>query len=87
MEASSSVVGVPALPVPASVRTAIETAWFESRPLRIVYAKSAWQHAPRRVQIRNLVFDRSITLLNCLDLDTQQERQFRLDRIVKATPL
>src|SRR5690242_10977487 len=57
-------VGVPALPVPASVREAIEAAWFEARPLRIVYAKSAWQMSPRLVRIRNLVFDRSVTLLN-----------------------
>jgi predicted DNA-binding transcriptional regulator YafY len=78
-------VGVPALPVPASVREAIETAWFESRPLRIVYAKSAWQMSPRLVKIRNLVFDRSVTLLNCVDLESNQDRQFRLDRIKQAT--
>jgi predicted DNA-binding transcriptional regulator YafY len=78
-------IGVPALPIPASVRDAIETAWFESRPLRIVYAKSAWQMSPRHVKIRNLVFDRQITLLNCVDLDTGQDRQFRLDRIKQAT--
>jgi predicted DNA-binding transcriptional regulator YafY len=79
------IVGVPALPVPASVRDAIETAWFEGRPLRIVYAKSAWQMSPRFVKIRNLVFDRSVTLLNCIDLESNQDRQFRLDRIKQAT--
>jgi len=78
-------VGVPALPIPTSVRDAIETAWFESRALRIIYAKSAWQMSPRLVRIRNLVFDRSITLLNCIDLETGQDRQFRLDRIKQAT--
>ena len=78
-------VGVPALPIPSAVRDAIETAWFESRALRIVYAKSSWQMSPRMVRIRNLVFDRSITLLNCIDLETGQERQFRLDRIKQAT--
>jgi len=80
-------VGVPALPVPTSVRDAIEAAWFESRPLRIVYAKSAWQMSPRIVKIRNLVFDRSVTLLNCIDLETDQDRQFRLDRIKQASLL
>jgi predicted DNA-binding transcriptional regulator YafY len=79
------IVGVPALPIPASVREAIETAWFESRPLRIVYEKKAWQLSPRHVKIRNLVFDRSVTLLNCVDLDTNQDRQFRLDKIKQAT--
>jgi predicted DNA-binding transcriptional regulator YafY len=77
-------VGVPALPIPASVREAIETAWFESRTLRIVYAKSAWQMSPRVVKIRNLVFDRQVTLLNCLDVEANQDRQFRLDRIQSA---
>lgn len=80
-------VGVPALPVPTTVRDAIEAAWFESRPLRIVYAKSAWQMSPRIVKIRNLVFDRSVTLLNCIDLETSQDRQFRLDRIKQASLL
>src|SRR5262245_56949485 len=70
------IVGVPALPIPAPVRDAIETAWFESRPLRIVYAKSVWQLSPRLVRIRSLVFDRQITLLNCVDLDTGNDRQF-----------
>lgn len=78
-------VGVPALPIPASVRDAVETAWFESRALRIIYAKSQWQMSPRLVRIRNLVFDRQVTLLNCIDLETGNDRQFRLDRIKQAT--
>ena len=81
------IVGVPALPIPAAVRDAIETAWFESRPLRIIYAKSAWQMSPRVVRIRSLVFDRQITLLNCVDLETGNDRQFRLDRVKQATVL
>ncbi len=78
-------VGVPALPVPGSVRDAVEQAWFESRTLRIVYEKKAWQLSPRLVRIRNLVFDRQVTLLNCIDLETGQDRQFRLDKIKQAT--
>lgn len=80
-------VGVPALPIPATVRAALETAWFESRPLRIVYEKKAWELTPRRVRIKSLVFDRQITLLNCIDLDTGLDRQFRLDKIKQATVL
>jgi len=80
-------VGVPALPIPASVREAVETAWFESRPLRIVYEKKPWELQPRRVRIRSLVFDRQITLLNCTDLETGLDRQFRLDKIKQATVL
>jgi predicted DNA-binding transcriptional regulator YafY len=78
-------IGVPSLPIPAAVRDAVETAWFESRALRIIYAKSQWQMSPRLVRIRNLVFDRQVTLLNCVDLETGSDRQFRLDRIKQAT--
>ena len=80
-------VGVPALPIANTVREAIETAWFESRALRIVYEKKAWELTPRLVRIRNPVFDRSITLLNCVDLETGSDRQFRLDKIKQATVL
>jgi len=78
------IVGVPSMPVPATVRDAVETAWFESRALRIVYIKTNGHASPRLVRVRNLVFDRAVTLLNCLDLETGQDRQFRLDRIRQA---
>ena len=81
------IVGVPALPIPGKVRDAIETAWFEGRALRIVYEKKSWQHEPRLVKVRNLVFDRQVTLLNCRDLEKNEDRQFRLDKIVQATVL
>ena len=78
-------VGVPALPIPAAVRDAIETAWFEARPMRIVYEKKPWQLSPRLVRLKSLVFDRQITLLNCVDLETGNDRQFRLDKIRQVT--
>ena len=77
-------VGVPALPVSAAIQAAVETAWFESRALRIVYEKTNGIASPRMVRIRNLVFDRQITLLNCVDLETGNDRQFRLDRVMQA---
>ena len=80
-------VGVPSLPIPATVRDAVETAWFEARALRIVYEKKAWELTPRLVRIRSLVFDRQVTLLNCTDLESGQDRQFRLDKIKQATVL
>lgn len=86
-------VGVPALPVPLTIQTAVETAWFESRALRIVYSKPHGHghghgHAsPRLVRIRNLVFDRAVTLLNCVELETGNDRQFRLDRVMQAQVL
>jgi len=82
------IVGVPALPVPNTVRAAVETAWFEDRALAIHYRKVAYDPPQRRtVRIRNLVFDRSVTLLNCVDLDSGEDRQFRLERITQAEVL
>lgn len=82
------IVGVPALPVPNSVRAAVETAWFEDRAICIHYRKVAYDPPQRRtVRIRNLVFDRSVTLLNCVDLDSGEDRQFRLERITQADVL
>jgi predicted DNA-binding transcriptional regulator YafY len=79
------IVGVPSLPVEPEVRAAVETAWFEDRPLCLHYRKVAYDPpAKRHVRIRNLVFDRQVTLLNCVDLDTGEDRQFRLERVVKA---
>ena len=53
----------------------------------IVNEKKAWELTPRLVRIRSLVFDRQITLLNCTDLETGSDRQFRLDKIKQATVL
>jgi predicted DNA-binding transcriptional regulator YafY len=77
-------IGVPALPIPPRIADAIEAAWFEGRGLRVVYAKANGTDSPRRVRIKNLVCDRSITLVNTIDLDTGAERQLRLDRIRAA---
>ncbi len=75
--------GVPSLPVPASVRTALEQAWFEQRPLQILYAGTSPGQAAslRTIRVERIVFERSLTLLNAVDLDKQQPRQYRLDRI------
>ena len=79
------ILGVPALPVPEAVRAAVERAWFEDCPLLVRYRKAgAYVAEPRRVRIRNLVSDRAITLINCRDLDLDEDRQLRLDRIESA---
>ena len=78
-------IGVPALPVPSAVRAAVERAWFEDCRLCIQYRKPGTYVAqPRHVRIRNVVFDRAITLLNCRDLESGEDRQFRFDRIEAA---
>ncbi len=71
--------GVPARETKATVRRAVEQAWFEQRPLRITYKDTV-----RTVRIDGVVMERSETLLNCFDLDKEAARQFKLDRIVRA---
>ena len=67
-----------------TIQTVVEPAWFESRALRIVHDKTSGDARPRLVRIRNLVFDRPVTLLNCVDLESGNDRQFRIDRIPHA---
>jgi predicted DNA-binding transcriptional regulator YafY len=78
-------IGVPALPVAPRVRAALEQAWFERQPLRIVYEGAGHVVSTRTVRVVSVVMERSQTLLNCQDLDRGERRQFRLDRILEAT--
>jgi predicted DNA-binding transcriptional regulator YafY len=80
-------VGVPAPKVSIDVRRAVETAWFEQRPLQIRYLGADMIETTRTVRIRSAVMERSLTMLNCDDLDKGEPRQFRLDRIIRATLL
>jgi predicted DNA-binding transcriptional regulator YafY len=75
-------VGVPALPVPDRVRQAIERAWFEQAPLRLRYRGS--NGVVTTFKIQGVVFERSITMINGIDLDKNEPRQLRLDRIESA---
>lgn len=78
-----SFLGVPARTASPAVRKALEQAWFAGAPLEIRYAgKEAT--TTRRIRIESVVMDRSETLLNALDLDKGEARQFRLDRIERA---
>ena len=79
--------GVPAHAVPSAVRRAVEQAWFEQRPLKIRYAGADGITTTRRVRLVAAVMERSVTLLNCHDLDKNEARQFRLDRIEAAAVL
>ena len=77
--------GVPALPIPAAVRAAVEQAWFESQPLRIDYRNANGELTKRTVRIKSFVLERSVTMMNARDLDKDDDRQFRLDRIERAS--
>lgn len=77
-------VGVPAPAVAADIRRAIEQAWFERQPVRITYRGADDLTSVRVVRIISVVMERTVTLLNCDDLDKGARRQFRLDRIMAA---
>ncbi|MDB4968891.1 MAG: Helix-turn-helix type 11 domain protein [Myxococcales bacterium] len=76
--------GIPAHPTVPVVRRAVEQAWFERQPLRIRYRGMDEVTTTRVVRIVTVVLERSLTLLNCDDLDKGERRQFRLDRILAA---
>jgi predicted DNA-binding transcriptional regulator YafY len=76
--------GVPQLPVPRPVRQAVERAWFEQQPLRIVYRSGNYERTTRDIKITSVFMERTETRLNAIDLAKNEERQFRLDRIEKA---
>jgi predicted DNA-binding transcriptional regulator YafY len=79
--------GVPALPIRKQVREALERAWFEQQPLRICYVDGSSVESTRRVRIISVVMDRHETRLDAMDLDRDERRHFRLDRITRAEVL
>ena len=76
-------VGVPARSPRPEVREVLEQAWLGQVPMRIVYDGSRGL-TERTVEIEALVMERTMTLLNCRDLDIGEPRQFQLHRIVEA---
>jgi predicted DNA-binding transcriptional regulator YafY len=79
-------IGVPARTAAPDVRKALEEAWFEGATLRIRYA-GARETTTRRVRLESVIMERSETLVNAHDLDKDEPRQFRLDRIEHAEVL
>jgi predicted DNA-binding transcriptional regulator YafY len=82
-----SFVGVPVLPSKKAVRAALERAWFEQQPLRITYVDGNFIESTRDVRIEGVVMDRHETRLDAVDLESQERRHFRLDRIARAEVL
>ncbi len=79
-------VGVPARAASAEVRDAVEQAWVHDAPLRIIY-DGARGVTERRVRLEAVVVERTMTLLNCLDLDIEEKRQFRMHQVRTAEVL
>jgi predicted DNA-binding transcriptional regulator YafY len=79
--------GVPALPSKKGVRAAVERAWFEQQPLKITYVSGNDIESVRSVRILSVHMDRHETRLDVIDLEADERRSFRLDRIVRAEVL
>jgi len=76
--------GVPALPTKKAVRSALERAWFEQCPLRVVYVDGNFVQSVRTIRILGVLMERHETRLDAVDVETQERRHFRLDRIEQA---
>jgi predicted DNA-binding transcriptional regulator YafY len=76
--------GVPALPSKKPVRAAFERAWFEQQLLKITYVDGNFIQSVRTVRIRSVVMDRHETRIDAVDVETDERRHFRLDRIHHA---
>ena len=79
-------IGVPARLASAEVRAAVEHAWVHDVALRIAY-DGARGITERNVRIEAVLLERTMTLLNCHDLDIDDKRQFCLHRIQRAEVL
>ncbi len=77
-------IGVPAHAGHEAVRRVVELAWLEARPLRITYLGSDDVLSVRTVRLESVVLERTMTLLQCIDLERNEPRQFRLHRIERA---
>lgn len=82
-----SFLGVPSLPAKKAVREAIERAWFEQQPLRITYVDGNYLETTRDVRIMSVIMDRHETRIDAVELDKDERRPFRLDRITQAEVL
>jgi predicted DNA-binding transcriptional regulator YafY len=76
--------GIPALPSRPAVRRAIERAWFERRAVRVLYRRADGSSGERAVHVVRVLMERTMTLLECEDVDTRESRRLRLDRIDRA---
>lgn len=77
-------VGVPALPAPPAVRSAVEDAWFGQRPVALRYRRRGGDTGARTVRIAGVLMERHMTMLDCVDVATGEQRRLRLDRIEHA---
>jgi predicted DNA-binding transcriptional regulator YafY len=80
-------IGVPAPPVSAPIRRAIERAWFERLPVRIEYRHKNFERWSGELFVRGVIMERSMVLLECDALDGGPRRHVRLDHVERASLL
>jgi predicted DNA-binding transcriptional regulator YafY len=76
-------IGVPARAPSPEVRAVVEQAWLLQAPMHIEY-DGARGPTRRTVRVEAVIMERTMTLLNCHDLDIDEPRQFQLDKIRRA---
>jgi predicted DNA-binding transcriptional regulator YafY len=72
---------VPALPTRPAIRKAIEEAWFEQHVVCIRYHERDGSRGERTGRIARVLMERTMTVLECVDVETKETRGVRLDRI------
>ena len=77
-------IGVPARAAAPAVRAVVEQAWLQQVPMHIVY-DGARGITNRTVRVEAVLMERTMTLLNCHDLDIDEPRQFLLHKIQRAS--
>lgn len=76
-------IGIPARAAPPEVRAVVEQAWLQQSPMFIVY-DGARGTTQRNVRVEGVVMERTMTVLQCRDLDIDEARSFRLQNIREA---
>ncbi|HEX4474012.1 MAG TPA: HTH domain-containing protein [Polyangiaceae bacterium] len=76
--------GVPAPPVTAEVRRAVEQAWFEQCPLDVTYVSSSFVESTTTVIVDRVLLERNATMIYGKSIETADVRPYRLDKITRA---
>jgi predicted DNA-binding transcriptional regulator YafY len=77
-------VAIPVLPAKPAIRRIIEEAWFEQRAVSVKYRRSDGSCNARVVRIVRVLMERTMTVLECEDIETREVRGVRLDRVDSA---
>ncbi|MEW6431478.1 MAG: hypothetical protein AB1730_08195 [Myxococcota bacterium] len=77
-------VGVASAPGKPAVRRVIEEAWFTGAPLSVRFRREDGSVSARRVRLDSVVMKRTTTLLDVVDVETAERRQYPLHGVDSA---